>query len=171
MGKAEQQEQEAAGHIASRVRKQGVECLCSVSSLSYVLPKTPALGMSLPIFKVGLLTSVNLVYISLPGSPDCPISLAILRFCQVAINNVITGIRKCKALFSGFHLKEMFDLPLVSLEVFGRGAVQTVSTYIRKAALRGRVYVYYLPKLQSIKAVQSQNWQTLNLYYKGKRKG
>lgn len=119
--------------------------------------------MSLPIFKVGLLTSVNLIYICLPDSPDCPISLAILRFVKLTINNVITGIRKCKVLFSGFHLKEMFDLPLVSLEVFGRGAVQTVSTYIRKAALRGRVYVYYLPKLQSIKASISELANTESL--------
>lgn len=66
VGKAEQQEQEAAGHIAARVWKQGVKCLCSVSFLYYMLPKTPALRMSLCIFRVGLLTSVNLVYISPP---------------------------------------------------------------------------------------------------------
>lgn len=71
----------------------------------------------------------------------------------------------------------MFDLPLVSLEVFGRGrcansiagVVQTVSTYIRKAALRGRVYVYYLPKLQSIKASISELANTESLL-QGKEK-
>lgn len=61
MGKAEQQQQEAAGHIASRVWKQGMKCLCSVNFLCYMLPKTPALRVSLPIFRVGLLTSVNLI--------------------------------------------------------------------------------------------------------------
>lgn len=61
VGKTEQQEQEAAGHIASRVWKQGVKCLCSVSFLCYMLPETPALRMSPPIFRVGLLSSVNLI--------------------------------------------------------------------------------------------------------------
>lgn len=66
VGKAEQQKQEAAGHTASRFWKQGVKYLCSVSFLSYMLPKTPALRMSLPIFRVGLLTSINLIYITPP---------------------------------------------------------------------------------------------------------
>lgn len=47
--------------------------------------------------------------------------------------------------------------------------MQTVSTYIRKAALQGRVYVYYLPKLQSIKASISELANTESLL-QGKEK-
>lgn len=63
----------------------------------------------------------------------------------------------------------MFDLPLVSLDIFRRGVLQTVSTYIRKAALRGRGYVYYLPKLQSIKVPISELANTESLL-QGKEK-
>lgn len=47
--------------------------------------------------------------------------------------------------------------------------MQTVSVYIRKAALRGRGYVYYLPKLQSLKASISELANTESLL-QGKEK-
>lgn len=60
----------------------------------------------------------------------------------------------------------MFGLPLGSIREVN---VQTVSTCIRKAALRGRVYVYYLSKLQSLKASVSELANTESLL-QGKEK-
>lgn len=85
-------QQEKSGHIVFRVRKQRDECLGSLCLLFFIWSKTLGHEKTLPTFRVGLLTSVNLI------DNPCHSGLEICFLCVSKSHKLTVKINKLLAI-------------------------------------------------------------------------